>query len=61
MVPNLIQTLSLANDLEIIRGIIGILHNLSNTKQGLEAIYNNKGIPVLVKFLRYVFCSKYLA
>lgn len=52
MVAALVKALTNSNDLEMTKGAVGTLHNLSHHRQGLLAIFKSGGIPALVKLLR---------
>lgn len=54
MVAALVKALTNSNDLEMTKGAVGTLHNLSHHRQGLLAIFKSGGIPALVKLLRYL-------
>jgi hypothetical protein len=58
MIQALIQSLSnpRATD-ETRRGVAGVLHSLSQQKQGLLIIFKGGGIPLLVRLLEYDFVS----
>lgn len=52
VVAALVKALSNSNDLELTKGAVGTLHNLSHHRQGLLAIFKSGGIPALVKLLK---------
>nr|XP_018895925.1 PREDICTED: armadillo segment polarity protein-like [Bemisia tabaci] len=51
MVTALVRAVSNSNDYETTKVAVGALHNLSQHRQGLSAIFKSGGIPVLVKLL----------
>ncbi|RWS16295.1 armadillo-like protein [Dinothrombium tinctorium] len=51
MVAALVRAMSNSNDLETTKCAAGVLHNLSQHRQGLLAIFKSGGIPALVKLL----------
>lgn len=51
MVAALIKAMSQSNDLETTKRAAGVLHNLSQHRQGLLAIFKSGGINALVKLL----------
>lgn len=51
MIQALVQTISNSNDLETTKDAVGTLHNLSQHRQGLMAIFKSGGIPTLVALL----------
>lgn len=51
MVAALVKAMSQSNDLETTKCAAGVLHNLSQHRQGLLAIFKSGGIPALVKLL----------
>merc|ERR1719187_542867 len=53
MVEALVKAIANTNDLETTRVTVGALHNLSQHRQGLLAIFKSGGIPALVKLLSF--------
>lgn len=51
MVAALVRAITSSNDLETTKGAVGTLHNLSQHRQGLLAIFKSGGITALVKLL----------
>jgi len=51
MVAALVRAMSQSNDMETTKCAAGVLHNLSQHRQGLLAIFKSGGIPALVKLL----------
>ena len=51
MVAALVRAMSQSNDLETTKCAAGVLHNLSQHRQGLWAIFKSSGIYALVKLL----------